>query len=90
MDTVLYCSHHSFNQVTHAMKVGEIAPEEPPGMRHNHARALIRQGRDCLRIVTEYCHEHGMEAFWSMRMNDVHDGKLPAVRSHYKCEYPEL
>ena len=36
-------------------------------------------GRDSLEIQVDYSHEHGMEGFWSLRMNDAHDGERSAT-----------
>ena len=90
VDTVLYCTHHSFNRCTHNTTIGEIAEPSQPTMPVHNALQLIRGGHDCLEIMTEFCRNNGLEAFWSMRMNDVHDGALPDVRSHFKREHPEL
>jgi len=90
VDTVLYCSHHSFGRCTHNTRTGEVGRMNPDETSHNNVLALIRQGRDCLQVVTDFCHEHGMEAFWSMRMNDIHDGKLPEIRSQFKKDHPEF
>ena len=36
-------------------------------------RDLARQGTDDLRLVVEASRKQGIEVFWSMRMNDIHD-----------------
>ena len=38
---------------------------------------LARQGADDLRLVIEASRKQGMEVFWSMRMNDIHDNAKP-------------
>ena len=43
-----------------------------PDMR-NITQDLIDGGTDCFQAVVDFCHEHDMEVFWSMRMNDTHD-----------------
>lgn len=40
----------------------------------NPLTALLRAGTDPLRMQVESAHTNGMEFFWSMRMNDIHDG----------------
>jgi len=40
-------------------------------------RDLARQGTDDLRLVIEASRKQGMEVFWSMRMNDIHDNAKP-------------
>jgi len=87
VDTVLYCSHGSFGRCSHKTAVGEVSVLDPN--RIDHVLTLMSQGRDCLQIIADFCREHGMEAFWSMRMNDVHDGKLPELASQFKKDHPE-
>jgi len=89
VDTILYCSHYGFGTCNHNTTVGEVNRPVPPRIPVHHGRTLIAQGRDCLQIITDFCHENGMEAFWSMRMNDVHDGSLPEFRSQFKKDHPE-
>ena len=38
---------------------------------------LARQGTDDLHLVIEASRKQGMEVFWSMRMNDIHDNAKP-------------
>ena len=90
LDAILYCSHWGFNQCTHNTVVGEIFGPSPPKVPVSHALTLIKQGRDTLQIMTDFCHENRMESWWSMRMNDVHDGKIPEIRPQYKIDHPQL
>ena len=90
VDTVLYCSHISFGRCTHDTAVGDVGATGSKAQDDENVRRFIRQGRDCLRLVTDFCHRHGMETFWSMRMNDVHDGNTPRVRSQFKIDHSEL
>ena len=39
-----------------------------------------KYGRDALQIQLDFSHEHGMEAAWALRMNDIHDSYPPASR----------
>lgn len=77
--TVSYCSISSgFGFFTHDTKVGAVLTRQPAdyGLRpetRNITADLIRQGTDTLRAVTDFAHAHGLESFWSMRMNDTHD-----------------
>ena len=77
--TIAYCSISSgFSNFTHDTKVGTILTRSgsengyQPDM-HNVAQDLIDGGKDCFQAVVDFCHEHDMEVFWSMRMNDTHD-----------------
>lgn len=77
--TIAYCTISSgFSFFTHDTQAGTLLTRQSaeyriqPQMR-NVAKELVDQGADCLRLVVDYAHAHGMEAFWSMRMNDTHD-----------------
>jgi hypothetical protein len=75
--TVSYCTISSgFGLFTHNTKVGQILTWDIPNTRgrRNLVPDLLRQGTDPLRIVADFCHRNGLECFWSMRMNDTHDG----------------
>jgi hypothetical protein len=79
VSTLAYCTISSgFSFFTHDTKAGTLLDRQSrdygiePQMR-NVARELIDQGADCLKRVVDYAHAHGMEAFWSLRMNDTHD-----------------
>lgn len=53
-------------------------------------RALVDAGACPLKIVTDFAHEHGMEAFASVRMNDVHDSFVEGHLSRWKLENREF
>ena len=79
VDAVAYCTISSgFGFFTHKTVVGEILTRQgadygiQPQLR-NITGDLIAQGTDTLRLVSTYAKASGMEAFWSMRMNDTHD-----------------
>ncbi len=79
VDAVAYCSISSgFSFFTHGTKVGTVLDRQSqkydiqPTMR-NVAQEMIAQGADCLKVNVDFAHQHGMESFWSMRMNDTHD-----------------
>ena len=70
VDTLVYTTISAgFSHFTHQTRVGEFLETDfgKEGAR-NIARPLIDQGRDCLRIMVDFAHRHGMECFWSMRM----------------------
>ena len=53
-------------------------------------KALLDAGHCPLRIVTDFAHQNGMEAFASIRMNDVHDSFLKHHLATWKKEHPEM
>ncbi|NQT17793.1 MAG: family 10 glycosylhydrolase, partial [Planctomycetes bacterium] len=76
---IAFCPTSSgFSFFTHDTKVGTLLTRSGAeyGIRpdtRNIAKELIDQGTDCLQAVVEFGHDHEMEVFWSMRMNDTHD-----------------
>jgi hypothetical protein len=40
----------------------------------NITQTLVERGTDPLKLVLTWCHAHGLECFWSFRMNETHDG----------------
>lgn len=53
-------------------------------------KALVDAGTCPLKIVTDFAHEHGMEAFASVRMNDVHDSFVEGHLSRWKLDHREF
>ena len=54
-------------------------------------RDLARQGTDDLRLVIEASRKKGMEVFWSMRMNDIHDNAKPETEiAQWKRDHRHL
>ncbi len=81
VDTIAYCTWCSgFGYFTHATKLAAVfdttavagAPDGI-GFSNNKVGAFIEQGTDPLDIMIDFCKRHGMEIWWTMRMNDTHD-----------------
>ncbi len=76
---VAYCTISSgFGFFTHRTAAGEVLTRQGADygiqlQARNITGELIAQGTDTLRLVSTYVRANGMEAFWSMRMNDTHD-----------------
>ncbi len=92
--TIAYCSISSgFSHFTHDTKVGTVLTRQgvdygiQPKLR-NITQDLIDGGTDCFEAVVDFCHEHEMEVFWSMRMNDTHDVSHHPDRPYFL--YPPL
>lgn len=96
VDSIFYCTG-VFNKYTHASQVSEmlvysdnIAAE---GMNPYWPHELILQGRDTLDLAIDFAREHDKEIFWSMRMNDNHDGYrgtwIDALMSSWKQMHPD-
>jgi len=103
VDSVFLCTlFGGFGMFTHDTKVGQVFDlnegNDNTGKNkfaENKVPELLKAGNDPLRIVTDYCHQHGKEAFWSLRMNDTHDGssawygKIWLEANHVKQAHPE-
>lgn len=77
--TIAFCPTSSgFSNFTYKTQIGTILTKSGseygilPETR-NITQDLIDLGTDCLQTVTSFCHEHEMETFFSIRMNDTHD-----------------
>ena len=88
VDAIFYCTgivnvytHHS--ALTEPRKTSDQAVED-------WAWELKEiEGRDSLEIMVDFGHKHGMEVFWSMRMNDTHDSADATLLCQWKKEHPE-
>lgn len=95
VDTIMYCTWSSgFGMFTHHTKVGEMfTPTEPEGFANNKTAALFEKGIDPLTVMVDWCKEQNIEVFWTMRMNDIHDGYQawysPALFPKWKTDHPE-
>ena len=56
-----------------------------------NVKALARAGHCPFQLVVDFAHNHGMEAFASVRMNDVHDSFMgPNAMTVWKLTHQEL
>ena len=73
----------------HHTKLGGFYGKEIP------LELVEKYGRDTLEIQLDFSHEHGMEAAWCLRMNDIHDAFPPGSRrwtyglAPFKQEHPD-
>ncbi|MBN2566218.1 MAG: hypothetical protein JXB46_10960, partial [Candidatus Eisenbacteria bacterium] len=91
VDTVFYCTWSSgFGMFTHATDVAERFTATTGVFGPNRTAELLAAGHDPLRVVSEFCRDHGIEIFWSMRMNDTHDvsPQYPEMFPQFKKDYP--
>lgn len=76
VDSVFFCPTSSgFGNFTYRTEVGHVLVKDM-GFKENMRNAtgpLIELGTDPLEVVTDFCRAHGIEVFFSMRMNDTHD-----------------
>ncbi|MFP3903381.1 MAG: hypothetical protein ACLFWB_03965, partial [Armatimonadota bacterium] len=94
---IFYCDWSSgFGMFTHRSDIAEIFDTKEGRFHRNVTADLHEQGTDPLQIMIDFCRDHDMELFWSMRMNDVHDGtvddgemRYPQLFPQFKRDHPE-
>lgn len=83
---------------THGMKIRHsngpygrfYGPSDPKDVAVRNLETLASQyGKDALEIMIEACKKHGIEIFYSNRMNDTHDSFRPKLIRFIKVEHPE-
>jgi hypothetical protein len=96
VDGIFYCTTGGFGTFKHLTKVGQLFTMCMEPHPNNQLTAMADLGLDPLKIITDFCKKNRMEAFWSFRMNDVHDKsqQIPyeAARFRFnklKIEHPE-
>ncbi len=97
-DTIFYCPWSAgFGQFTHNSQVAEVFTTKERIFSKNITADLIDQGTDPLQVMVDFCKAKDIEIFWSMRMNDVHDGALkdgdlfyPELFPQFKRDHPEF
>jgi len=76
VDSIFYCTRSSgFGLFTHFTKVGQVFTTLEGRYAVNQMPALLKAGIDPLQVMVDFSKQHGLEVFWSMRMNDTHDGQ---------------
>jgi len=93
VDAVFY-STGVFNLYSHRSAESELWVDSPHHIAGKQyalwSEPLIREGKDALELMIEFCRRQGMEIFWSMRMNDTHDAAYPGLMCQWKKDHPEL
>jgi len=96
VDSIFYCTWSSgFGLFTHDTKVGQVFATKEAMFSTNRTAELLAAGTDPLKVVTDFAHRNRMEAFWSFRMNDTHDGAgaeygpVMLRANRLKTEHPE-
>jgi len=75
VDAIMFCSSSDFGTSSHFTKVGHLVDSN---YRASNPVTLdprkLNDFLDPLKVVVDFGHANHMEVFWSMRMNDTHDG----------------
>lgn len=75
VDSILYCTRTSgFGVFTHFTKIGQVFTCTEGRYAGNQMSALLQAGLDPLQMQIDFGRKHNIEVFWSLRMNDTHDG----------------
>jgi hypothetical protein len=93
---IFYCPLSSpFGVFSHHTRVGERFETRDGRFANNQTRGLFEAGVDPLAEIAGWCRTHDVECFWSMRMNDTHDGNgadyapLMLATSGLKRDHPD-
>ena len=90
VDTVVFdTTSGTFNRFAHRTAVAEMFLVREGRYQHNILPDLAPLGTDSLRVVAEHCRRTGQEVFWTMRMNDTHDGSNPLLIPKLKQDHPD-
>lgn len=96
VDTICYCTGGGGLFWGHVPQVGEALGEFVSDTDEQYVkdlcsglRALEKAGTDPLAEAVKFGHGHGMETFWSYRMNNIEDSFAPWALSRWKREHPE-
>ena len=74
IDSIFYCTGPGFGLYLHDTNVGQVFTTREGRYDKSRVEEFLKAGSDPLKEIVKFCHAHDMEAFWSMRMNDTHDG----------------
>ena len=90
VDAIFYGTGCSFNLYRHHSQ--ETEPLKNAGDEEDWGWQLGLDGPDVLETMVDFGHQHGIEVFWSMRMNDTHDTKPKNAWcfSQWKKDRPQL
>ena len=85
VDSVFYCGHDNFTAAFYESKVQgtELCGSAGPGLRQ-----ALAEGRDPSAETIDFCKNNDLEAFWSFRMNDIHNS-FGRDLSRFKRDHPE-
>lgn len=75
VDTILYSTNRGgVGTFSHRTRVGEFFTRRDGRYARNLCPALETAGTDPLEAIAAWCRREKAEIFWSLRMNDTHDG----------------
>jgi len=93
VDSIFYCTWSAgLALFTHKSALAEPFVATTGVFKANLTKQFRDRGLDPLQIMVEFCRANGIEFFWSMRMNDIHDAfpQWPEMISQFKKDHPQL
>ena len=94
VDAITYCVYaHSpahVSRIRPRIYMGHGGPFDTDREWTRNHQALLKAGQCPLKLVIEFAHANGMEAFAHMSMNDCHDSIMPRVMHPFKKQHPQL
>jgi hypothetical protein len=88
VDSLYYCTTQSFNLFTHDTKTAEVFLSREGQFADNNLPKFLENKTDALRLSANFARKHGLEAVWTLRMNDIHDAWTPQFVSQWKKADP--
>lgn len=95
VDAVFYCPRPlklSFQDGPYAKRFGRSwfwNDQMTTTMRGNMLKMLEHFGQDPLDAMINFCRHHGLECFFSARMNDIHAAFFPQLAYNIELKHPE-
>ncbi len=93
VDSIFYSNSMCFGWALHHSAVFPPFVSREDLCKDNGMPDYLRVGLDPIKVMADFCHAHGIEIFWDMRMNDTHDAGLtgygPIMLPQLKKDHPE-
>ena len=83
VDTVFYCGHDDFTRTFYPSSLDGVEISGGDGLRQ-----ALNSGIDPNQELVRFCRDNGLEIFWSIRMNDIHDSYGGGL-GKFKRDHPE-
>ena len=90
VDSIWYYSTHGMRLHHSGGPLGRLyGCPDPDGTATANYRRLLAEGTDALEVMIDACRQHGVEIFYSNRMNDCHDAFDDSILYHIRRQHPE-
>lgn len=93
VDSIFYSNSLCFGDALHNSHVFTPFVSKADLFKDNPMAEYLQIGLDPIKVMADFCHAHGLEILWDMRMNDTHDAGLtgygPLLLPQLKKDHPE-